>query len=131
MKYAFLSFLLIAAIVSGGCEDTSDHPNVTRVNVERVFQQADNRYSFMVREGNRLVTKSSSGFAQASWNLSYELLDDVPEDQHIYVEYVDFIKDNEPHSIVKVHVHSVKDVATAGYETGGKYSSHVEPHVIE
>lgn len=117
--------------------DTSSTPVVQKVVVERVFQQKPGEYTFTVREGGKLEARSPSDYRMEPRfhpyvnDTTYELYDDVPEGQPMYVELSFWWDGFDQSCLAKVHVHSIKDVGTTGYMTSEKFPKLITPEVGE
>jgi hypothetical protein len=131
-----LSLVLASlALFGSGCDHGTASKTV-RVDVARVFQQQPGSYSFLVREGNELVSRNEYNYrlrpdVKTIVSVSH-LLTDAPEGKPMFVEFeYHYAGDWQETCEIKIHVHSSMDVDATGYEIAGKHPVQVQPKVIE
>ena len=110
-----LTLVLFCFILIGCSSQRTEVENRTITNVEGVFYHEEGRYTFMVREGDRLVPFT---YNNAGHTGHVEIFTDVPDGHAMWVRVYTTDGNGYRESDLSMHIHSIHDLNGAGWNHG-------------
>ena len=104
----------------------------TTQEVERIFMHHTNKYSFLVRQGDKLENRTFVDDCPQR-TIYYEILDDVPQDKKAYIvikKHLNYFK--EQSTLIVIHIHNATDIDGGEWkQRHGKHTTTGNTSILE
>lgn len=115
-----LASLILAVVLVGCAPAPAGFQTFEQFNVDAVFWHENDRYSVVVSNGDDVtpVDLSSIHKGRYDYKTGAKVVKDVPEGKPMYVKIYNYWDGDASRAYHEIHVHSIKDINTAGWNHG-------------